>query len=86
MAALIWVTFSHKDYKPGSIKKEMTLDAREFIRRFSMHILPKGFVRIRHYGIVSSSSKQINSVIIKEQVSEKDIALSAVISKIEPVV
>ncbi len=80
------VTFSYKDYKQGSVKEEMTLDAREFIRRFSMHILPKGFVRIRHYGIVSSSAKHISSVMIKEQVSEKDIALSAVISKIEPVV
>jgi hypothetical protein len=60
------VTFSYKDYKQGSVKKEMTLDAREFIRRFSMHILPKGFVRIRHYGIVSSSSKHVSSVMIKE--------------------
>ncbi len=45
------VTFSYKDYRHESVKKEMPLDAVEFIRRFSMHILPKGFVRIRHYGI-----------------------------------
>jgi hypothetical protein len=35
----------------------MTLQAMEFIRRFSLHILPKGFMRIRHYGILSSSRK-----------------------------
>ncbi len=62
------VTFSYKDYKQGSIKKEMTLEAFEFIRRFTLHVLPKGFVHIRHYGICSSSSKQKSAVIIKAQV------------------
>ncbi len=61
------VTFGYKDYRHGSIKKEMTLEALEFIRRFSLHILPKNFVRIRHYGICSSSAKQKSAVIIKEQ-------------------
>ena len=36
----------------------LTLDAKEFIRRFQQHILPKGFRRIRHYGILSSSWKK----------------------------
>lgn len=61
------VTFSYKDYRHGSVNKEMTLEAMEFIRRFSMHILPKGFVRIRHYGILSSTSKASSIVIIREQ-------------------
>ena len=61
------VSFSYKDYKHGAVKKEMTLDALEFIRRFAMHILPKGFVRIRHYGILSSTSKSVNALIIKDQ-------------------
>lgn len=64
------VTFSYKDYKHGSVKKEMTLDAAEFIRRFSMHILPKGFVRIRHYGILSSTGKKTAAIIIKEQLPQ----------------
>jgi hypothetical protein len=51
------VTFSYKDYRHGSVKKEMTLEATEFIRRFALHILPRSFVRIRHYGICSSTSK-----------------------------
>jgi hypothetical protein len=51
------VSFSYKDYRQGGCKKEMELDDSEFIRRFALHILPSGFVRIRHYGILSSSSK-----------------------------
>ncbi len=61
------VSFSYKDYKQAAVKKEMTLDASEFIRRFAMHILPKGFVRIRHYGVLSSTSKAACTVFIKEQ-------------------
>ncbi|WMJ75351.1 IS91 family transposase [Cytophagaceae bacterium ABcell3] len=52
------VTFGYKDYRQGAKKLEMELDAMEFIRRFSMHVLPRGFMRIRHYGILSSSSKK----------------------------
>jgi hypothetical protein len=52
------VTFGYKDYKDGSKKKSMTLSPREFIRRFSQHILPKRFVKIRHYGILSSTWKR----------------------------
>ena len=65
------VTFSYKDYKHGSVKKEMTLDATEFIRRFSMHILPKGFVRIRQFGILSSCAKEKSLSLIKEQLPAK---------------
>lgn len=52
------VTFSYKDYRKGAHKLEMTLPDQEFIRRFSQHILPKGFVRIRHYGFLSSGWKK----------------------------
>jgi len=52
------VTFSFKDYKSGAKTKQLTLSNAEFIRRFSLHILPKGFTRIRHYGILSSGWKK----------------------------
>jgi hypothetical protein len=52
------VSFTYKDYRKGGQKKEMTLDSMEFIRRFSLHILPKKFVKIRHYGILSSTNKK----------------------------
>ena len=48
----------------------MTLDAMEFIRRFAMHILPKGFVRIWHYEILSSTSKSVNALLIKDQLPQ----------------
>jgi hypothetical protein len=51
------VTFMAKDYRHGGRKQPVSLSDSEFIRRFSLHILPKGFTRIRHYGILSSSIK-----------------------------
>lgn len=47
------VTFTWKDYKDGAKTKAMTLDANEFIRRFTLHILPPRFTRIRHYGLLA---------------------------------
>ena len=47
------VTFRYKDYADNHRVKEMTLDAEEFIRRFLLHVLPRGFVRIRHYGLLA---------------------------------
>ena len=52
------VTFSYKDYCKAGITKQMTLSNDEFVRRFAQHILPPRFVRIRHYGILSSSWKR----------------------------
>mgnify|MGYP004703212111 FL=1 len=51
------VTFSWKDYRHGDAQKEMTLQATEFLRRFCQHVLPFRFVKIRHYGILSSRKK-----------------------------
>ena len=52
------VIFSYKDYKAGGAAKQMTLSNEEFTRRFALHILPVRFVRIRHYGILSSTWKR----------------------------
>lgn len=52
------VSFTYKDYRDGGKTKQMTLSNEEFIRRFAQHILPRRFVRIRHYGILSSSWKR----------------------------
>lgn len=52
------VTFEYKDYRQEGTKKQMTLTHGEFIRRFALHILPKRFVKIRHYGILSSTWKR----------------------------
>jgi hypothetical protein len=48
------VQFHWKDYAHGGGQKTMTLKATEFIRRFLLHVLPSGFVRIRHYGFLAN--------------------------------
>ncbi|MCI0538860.1 MAG: transposase, partial [Verrucomicrobiales bacterium] len=42
-----------KDYANGNVQKTMALDAVEFIRRFLQHVVPTGFVRIRHFGFLA---------------------------------
>lgn len=51
------IIFRYKDYTSGGSNKTMTLEATEFLRRFCLHILPPGFRKIRHYGILSSRCK-----------------------------
>ncbi len=52
------VTFRYRDSADGDRIKQMTLSAFEFIRRFLLHILPDGFVKIRHYGILSNRNRK----------------------------
>ena len=48
------VTFRWKDYAHGGKQGQMTLASTEFLRRFFLHVLPKGFVRIRHFGFLAN--------------------------------
>jgi hypothetical protein len=48
------VTFRWKDYAHGARQRKMTLEGTEFLRRFFLHVLPKGFVRIRHFGFLAN--------------------------------
>jgi hypothetical protein len=48
------VTFRFKDYRQGNYKATMTLEAEEFIRRFLLHVLPGGFMRLRHFGFLGN--------------------------------
>ena len=52
------VTFRYRDRGDHNTIKYMTLDAFEFIRRFFCHVLPDGFMKIRHYGILSNRNKK----------------------------
>jgi len=52
------VTFRYKDYADDHQQKTMTLDAVEFLRRFVQHVLPKGFMKIRHYGLLASRRRE----------------------------
>ena len=72
------VTFKWKDYRiegPGRYQT-MTLPTHEFIRRFLMHVLPKGFHRIRHYGLLASGNRAANIALARK--------LLAVPSRSEP--
>ncbi len=53
------VQFRWRDYRDDNKEKIMPLSGAEFLRRFSMHILPKRFVRIRHYGLLSTSKRKL---------------------------
>ncbi len=52
------VTFIAKDYRDNAVKKTVTLDGIEFLRRFTMHILPRQFVKIRRFGIYNHTTKR----------------------------
>ena len=62
------VTFRYKDYREDgpARHKAMTLVAHEFIRRFLLHILPKGFHRIRHYGLFANTGRAANLARLRE--------------------
>jgi Putative transposase/Transposase zinc-binding domain len=52
------VTFRYKDYAADQRQRTMTLAAEEFLRRFLQHVLPKGFVKMRHYGLLANRQRQ----------------------------
>jgi len=52
------ISFSYKDYRNKGINKEMELPAAEFFRRYALHILPKKFIKIRHFGMLSNSNRK----------------------------
>lgn len=59
------VTFSYKDYRENK-SSIMALHCTEFIRRFLMHVLPKGLMRIRHYGLLSNRCRKTSLTIIRK--------------------
>jgi hypothetical protein len=52
------VTFRYRDYADCRKEKLLTLTAEEFLRRFLRHVLPKGFMKIRHYGLLASRQRE----------------------------
>lgn len=68
------VTFRWKDRAHGNQTKLMTLEAGEFLRRFLQHVLPKGLVRIRHYGFLANGVRRKNVAHARDllEVSEEE--------------
>src|ERR1017187_7305534 len=65
------VTFRWKDYARGNQPRTMTLEATEFIRRFLLHVLPRGFVKIRHFGFLSNRCRQENIRLSRQLLAER---------------
>lgn len=65
------VTFSWKDYANGNRKRTMTLDSLEFLRRFVLHVLPSGFMRIRYYGFLANRNRADNIRLARRLIEEQ---------------
>lgn len=63
------VSFRYKDYRNSDQQRTMTLAAEEFIRRFLLHVLPRGFHRIRYYGFLGNRSRQAKLARCRELLS-----------------
>ena len=70
------VTFSYKNRKTDQVQ-QTTIDAVEFIRRFLLHALPSGFVKIRHYGFLANRNRRKNLVKIRKLHGLSDIGKTA---------
>jgi hypothetical protein len=75
------VRFHYKDYADGSTWKVMSLSAEEFIRRFLMHVLPKRFVRIRHYGLLAGRNVPTKLALCQELLRDETMPRPAAQSK-----
>jgi hypothetical protein len=71
------VTFRYKDYADRSKTKTMTLDGQEFLRRFLQHILPSGFVKVRHYGIFAHATKAAALKKLRNSLQQQGRSLAA---------
>lgn len=65
------VTFSYKDYAANNENKTMTLKTEEFARRFLLHVLPRGFVRIRYYGYLANCCRSEKLALCRRLLSEE---------------
>jgi hypothetical protein len=76
------VTFRWKDYraKGHTRRKTMTLDADEFMRRFLLHVLPGGFHRIRHYGLLANGNRAASLARIRELLGQEAGAVAQIAS------
>jgi nucleoid DNA-binding protein len=64
------ITFTFRDRKAGDINKEMSLPVDEFIKQISRHVLPKQFIKIRHYGYFSTRTKKVKLALIRKALGE----------------
>ena len=71
------VSFTWKDYAHGGKERVLTLSGEEFLRRFVQHVLPKGFVKVRHYGLLASHGRQEKLAACRWQLLRSGLAAAA---------
>ena len=71
------VTFRYKDYTHGHRQRRMTLTAQEFLRRFMLHVLPRGFVRIRSFGFLANRVRDKQLVLCRQLLGVTEPATAA---------
>jgi hypothetical protein len=71
------VTFEWKDYAAGRQSKTMTVEAVEFIRRFLLHVLPSGFVHIRHFGFLANRNRKEKLALCRALLSDQRMLTGA---------
>lgn len=72
------VRFGWKDYAANGVRKDMLLTGVEFIRRFLMHVLPTGFMRVRHYGFLANCHRKAKLALIRQR-----LRMTAVVEEIQ---
>ena len=70
------VTFRWRDYARGNKQRLMTVSAEEFIRRFLVHVLPKGFVRIRHFGLMANYQRSSSLDLCRQRLGMMPVSRS----------
>jgi Putative transposase len=78
------VSFRYRDYADGRRSKLLTLDGVEFLRRFVQHVLPKGFVKIRHYGLLANRQRETLLARCRQLLAVMAVAVTAPPSSAEP--
>lgn len=64
------VTFAYRDRETAAKRRAMTLPVREFLRRFLLHVLPRGFQRIRHYGFLANAVRRTALALCREHLKD----------------
>jgi hypothetical protein len=80
------VTFRWKDYQRGNRQRIMTLDAVEFLRRFLLHVLPRGFQRMRHYGLLANGVRKIKLPLCRQLLGQAALSPPEATPPVAPMV
>ncbi|MDT3337472.1 IS91 family transposase [Shewanella sp. SP1S1-7] len=77
------VSFHYKDYRDGQQHKQMRLSCDEFIRRYLLHVLPKGLMRVRHFGFLANACRRKKLALIQRQLRKPQVVLASPLIKEE---